>query len=100
MLYPLERPNRRVRFGDSPKGAQLRRLCKELDRKKGQYRSAIKTVIECYDLWKKADQMGGDFTDDGWINDRWFRHYLQNMYDFCNGTCEEALDDIGAFEDA
>lgn len=96
----MRRRYRGIRFGDSPKGAQLRRICKEIDRKRGQYRSAIKTVIECYDLWKKADQMGGNFTDDGWIHDRWFRHYLGNMYDFCTESVEECLDDCGAFEDA
>ena len=93
------RKYRGIRFGDSPKGAQARRICKELDRKSGQYRSAIKTVIECFNSWKKLDQLGMSITDDGWLSDRWFKHYLENMYDFEDGRAEEAFDDGDCFED-
>ena len=90
---------RNVRFGDSPKGAQLRKIAQEIDRKAGQVRPAIKTVIEWYKLWKKAKSLDHNITDDGWIDDRWFGQYLQNIYDSATDSYVDACEDTGTFED-
>ena len=64
MLERYIRPGRRIRFGDTPKGAQLRKMAQELDRKAPSALRDLELLLKAADLFQKM----------GWTSQRLSGH--------------------------
>ena len=90
------RRSRNIRFGDTSKGARLRAMAKEIDRKSTKVSSAIATIADAVKLAEKFEKEGKAIVSGiDWLR---LKSFLMRLNDLYGGNLESNFEESGQFE--